>query len=60
LRPQHLELHPAPATLKGRSSAVVEAVMRALLHGWKTIVVMDWSDDFWEAMHKQHGRLVVM
>ena len=45
---------------KGRGSRVVDAVMRALPRSWKAVVVMDWSDGFWEAMRRRHRRLVLL
>ena len=44
---------------KGCGSRMVDAVMRALPRGWKAVVVMDWSEGFWEAMRRRHRRLVL-
>ena len=47
------------SAVRGYGSRMVEAVMRALPLGWKAVVVMDWSDGFWETMRRRHKRLVV-
>ena len=37
---------------------MVKAVLRALPKGWRGVVLMDWSDGFWDKMKMKYRNLV--
>ncbi len=39
---------------------MVEAVLNDLPKGWNGVIVMDWSDGFWDKMKKKHKNLVML
>ena len=45
-----------PAT-KGYRGKMVDAVLKDLPEEWNVVVVMDWSDGFWDKMKKKYHNL---
>jgi hypothetical protein len=45
---------------KGYKGKMVDAVMKNLLKAWNGIVVMDWSDGFWDKMKIKHNNFVII
>lgn len=48
------------SAVRGYGGTMVDAVLRALPRGWRAVVVMDWSDGFWERMQQKHTNLEVL
>lgn len=45
---------------KGYGGKMVDAVLKDLSKAWNGVVVMDWSDGFWDKMKKKHNNLVII
>ena len=39
---------------------MVDAVIKALPIDWQTVVVMDWSQGFWEKMVEKYDKLSIL
>ena len=39
---------------------MVDAVLKDLPKAWNGVVVMDWSDGFWDKMKIKHNNLVII
>ena len=46
--------------IKGYGGMMVEAVLRDLPKEWRGVVVMDWSDGFWDKMKMKYRNLEIM
>ncbi len=54
---KHVQFYEITSAIKGCGGKMVDAVLKALPHDWKGIVLMDWSDGFWDNMIKRHKNL---
>jgi hypothetical protein len=52
---QFFEMNSA---IKGYGGKMVDALLKDLPKQWNGVVVMDWSDGFWDKMKKKHSNLV--
>lgn len=57
---EEIQFFAITSAVKGYGGKMVEAVLRALPPGWKAVVVMDWSDGFWEHMSRTHPNIEIM
>ncbi len=48
------------SAIKGGGGKMVRAVLKALPKDWNGIVVMDWSDGFWDKMKEKHKNLYIL
>ena len=46
--------------IKGYGGKMVDAVLNDLAKEWSAVVVMDWSDGFWDRMREKHGNLEIL
>ena len=46
--------------IKGYGGKMVDAVLNDLPKEWSAIVVMHWSDGFWDRMQEKHGNLEIL
>jgi hypothetical protein len=44
---------------KGYEGKMVDGVLKDLPKEWNGVVVMDWSDGFWDKMKTKHNNLIV-
>ena len=56
---EEVQFYEITSAVKGYGSQMTEAVLDALPKQWGVFVVMDWSDGFWKAMRRRHGRIVL-
>jgi len=54
---KEIQFFEITSAVKGCGARMVEAVVNALPRGWKAVVVMDWSEGFWEVMRQRHRRI---
>ncbi len=54
---QFFEINSA---IKGGGGKMVRAVLKALPQDWNGIVIMDWSDGFWDKMIEKHKNLYIL
>jgi hypothetical protein len=47
------------SSVRGCGQKIVCSVLDATPEDWKVVVVMDWSEGFWQVMSKRYPRLVV-
>jgi hypothetical protein len=47
------------SSVKGCGQKIVSAVLETTPNDWKVIVVMDWSEGFWQVMSQRYPRLVI-
>jgi hypothetical protein len=43
--------------IKGNGSKMVDAILSDFPEGWRTAVVMDWSDGFWDKMKDKYEHI---
>jgi len=48
------------SAIKGYGQKMVDAVLNVLPQEWNGVVVMDWSDGFWDKMEEKHENLVIL
>lgn len=56
---QEVQFFEITSAVKGYGGKMVEAVMSALPQEWRAIVLMDWSDGFWERMQAKYENLEI-
>lgn len=57
---QNVQFYEITSAVKGQGSKMVEAVMKAIPKDWEAVVVMDWSQGFWEKMEERYRNLNIM
>jgi hypothetical protein len=57
---EELQFYEITSAVKGYGSRMVEAVLKALPRTWTAVVIMDWSDGFWQTMRQRHRRIVLL
>jgi hypothetical protein len=55
-----IQFYEMNSTIKGYGSKMVDSVIRALPEDWSAVVVMDWSDGFWEKMKKKYNKIMIL
>lgn len=55
-----IRFYEITSAVKGQGSKMVEAVMKAIPKDWQAVVVMDWSQGFWEKMEERYPNLNIM
>lgn len=48
------------SAIKGYGQKMVDAVLNALPQEWNGVVVMDWSDGFWDKMKEKYRNLLIL
>jgi hypothetical protein len=48
------------SAVPGYGGTMVDAVLRALPEEWGAVVVMDWSNGFWERMQQKYTHLEIL
>jgi hypothetical protein len=48
------------SAIKGCGGKMVDAVLKALPQDWNGVVVMDWSNGFWDKMKEKHRNLYIL
>jgi hypothetical protein len=48
------------SAIKGCGGKMVDAVLKALPQDWSGVVVMDWSNGFWDKMKEKHRHLYIL
>ncbi len=52
-----LDFFSINSPFKGYGSRMVEAVFKDFPQNWNPVVIMDWSDGFWEKMKEKYNHL---
>lgn len=55
-----IQFYEMNSPIKGYGSRMVDAVIRALPEDWTAVIVMDWSDGFWDKMSKKYGKITIL
>ena len=55
-----IQFYEITSAIKVYGGKMVEAVLKDLLKDWRGVIVMDWSDGFWDKMKKKHKNLVML
>jgi hypothetical protein len=56
----NVQFYEINSAVKGYGRKMVDAVFKSLPENWNGIVVMDWSDGFWDKMQKSYKNLEIM
>lgn len=54
-----VQFYSLTSSVNGCGQQIVSAVLEVAPNDWKVVVVMDWSEGFWELMSQRYPRLVV-
>lgn len=54
-----IQFYSITSSIKGCGEEMVSSVFNAVPEEWKIVIVMDWSDGFWQVMMERYPRLVV-
>ena len=57
---KNIQFYEITSAIKGCGGNMVDAVLKALPQDWKGIVVMDWSQGFWDKMKDKHKNLYIL
>ena len=57
---QDIHFFEMNSPIRGYGGMMVEAVLRDLPKEWRGVVVMDWSDGFWDKMKMKYRNLEIM
>lgn len=52
-----IQFYEINSTVKGNGGKMFGAIMKTLPDNWRAIVVMDWSQGFWEKMIEKYDNL---
>jgi hypothetical protein len=55
-----IQFYEMTSAIKGCGGKLVDAVLKALPQDWSGVVVMDWSNGFWDTMKKRHRNLYIL
>lgn len=55
-----IQFYEMTSAIKGCGGRMVEAVLKALRQDWSGVVVMDWSNGFWDRMKERHRNLYIL
>lgn len=55
-----VQFYEMTSAVKGYGRKMVDAVFKSLPRNWNGVVVMDWSDGFWDKMQKSYKNLEIM
>lgn len=55
----NIQFYEITSAIKGCGGEMVNAVLRALPEDWNGVVVMDWSQGFWDNMKEKHKNLQI-
>jgi len=55
-----IQFYEMCSAVRGYGSKMVDAIIRALPEDWSAVVVMDWSEVFWEKMEKKYNKIVIL
>lgn len=56
----NVQFYEINSAVKGYGRKMVDAVFKSLPKNWNGVVVMDWSDGFWDKMHKSYKNLEIL
>ncbi|ODS32849.1 MAG: hypothetical protein SCARUB_02008 [Candidatus Scalindua rubra] len=56
----NVQFYEINSAVKGYGRKMVDAVFKSLPNNWSAVVVMDWSDGFWDKMQKSYKNLEIM
>jgi hypothetical protein len=56
---KYIQFFEITTPIKGYGRKMVDAVLRDLPKRWSGIVVMDWSNGFWEKMKERYNNLEI-
>ena len=56
---KYIQYYEITSAIPGCGGKMVDAVLKALPQDWKGVVVMDWSQGFWEKMEERHKNLEI-
>ena len=54
-----IQFYSITSSLKGYGEKMVTSVVNSVPNEWKIVVVMDWSQGFWQVMTERYPRLMV-
>jgi len=57
---KEVHFYEITSAIKGYGEKMVSSILNSLPKNWLGIVVMDWSDGFWEQMSKKYQNLKIM
>ena len=55
-----IQFYEMTSAIKGCGGKLVDAVLKALPQDWSGVVVMDWSNGFWDRMKERHRNLYIL
>lgn len=55
-----IQFYEITSVIKGCGGKMVDAVLKALPKGWNGVVVMDWSNGFWDKMAEKYKNLYIL
>jgi len=56
----NVQFYEINSAVKGYGRKMVDAVFKSLPKNWNGVVVMDWSEGFWEKMLKNYKNLEIL
>jgi hypothetical protein len=56
----NVQFYEINSAVKGYGRKMVDAVFKSIPENWKGVVVMDWSDGFWDKMQKSYKNLEII
>ena len=54
-----IQFYSITSSVKGYGEKMVTSVVNSVPNEWKIVVVMDWSQGFWQVMTERYPRLMV-
>lgn len=54
---QTIDFYDINSPIKGNGARMVDAVFQDFPEGWSPVVIMDWSDGFWDKMKEKYKHL---
>ncbi len=52
-----IDFYDINSPIRGNGGKMAEAVLKDFPHGWSPVVIMDWSDGFWDKMKEKYKHL---
>ena len=55
-----IQFYEINSVIRGYGGKMVDAVMKALPKDWNAVIIMDWSQGFWDKMKERYKNLVIL
>ncbi|GAB6906666.1 conserved hypothetical protein [Desulfosarcina cetonica] len=57
---KYVQFHEITSSTKGYGGRIVQAVMDSIPEDWEALVMLDYSDGFWDKMMEKYDKILIL